>query len=85
MKPIDFEGSNCVFAENQEEYVPLPVFKEEDGYVTSVWEFSKEEIELIKENGKLCVRVSTFNQPLQPIQLWVAEVEEKKESEGEDV
>lgn len=74
MDPIKFEGMNETFAENQPEYIPLPVCKESDGKVTSVWELTDEERELIANGAKVCLCQSTFNQALQPINLWVAEV-----------
>lgn len=35
MKPIDFEGTNCIYGKGQEEYMPLPAYKQEDGTVTT--------------------------------------------------
>lgn len=67
MKPIKFEQQNVVYAENQEQYIPLPANKNESGDVITCWELSKEEIQKINETGKLWIAVKTFNNPLQPI------------------
>jgi len=69
MKPIEFEGANVVYAENQEEYQSLPAFKDDDGTVVTCWELSPEEIKQISETGKLWLSVMSFNKPLQPVLL----------------
>lgn len=71
MEPIKFGGMNEVFAEDQSDYIPLPVFKEADGEVISVWELTDEEREMIANGGKVCLCQSTFNKALQPVNLWV--------------
>jgi hypothetical protein len=40
MKPVKFRGQNCTFAENQPEYIPLPAHRDDDGTITSCWNFS---------------------------------------------
>ena len=37
MKIIEFKQQNCVYAETQPEYLPLPSHKTKDGEVTSCW------------------------------------------------
>ncbi len=71
MKPIKFKGQNCIFAEDQPEYIPLPVCKGTNGQVTSVWELSDEKRKQIAKGGKICLCQSTFNKALQPVNLWV--------------
>ena len=71
MEPIKFEGQNQIFAEDQPEYIPLPVYKAADGKVTSVWKLTDEEREQIAKGGVVCLCQSTFNQALQPVNLWV--------------
>lgn len=69
MNPIKFEEYNCVYAENQEEYLSLPVHKSDDGIVTSCWQASlKEKLKLLFF-GKIYIQVMTFNKPLQPIKV----------------
>lgn len=76
MDPIKFEGMNEIFAENQPQYIPLPVCKEIDGKVTSVWKLSDEDREKIANSAKVCLCQSTFNKALQPVNLWVDDVKE---------
>ena len=68
MKPIEFKEQNCVFAENQPQYLPLPAHKvnEPEGRVIFCWKMSfKERIKLLI-TGKIWCSLMTFNQPLQP-------------------
>ena len=76
MEPIKFKGMNQTYAEGQPEYIPLPVWKEDDGGVTSVWELDEEEKKRILEHGFICLKQSTFNQALQPVNLWIPEKED---------
>lgn len=66
MKPIKFKEHNTVYAENQKEYLPLPVYKNKDGIVTSCWKLNV--LERIKTlfTGKVFISNMTFNNPLQP-------------------
>jgi hypothetical protein len=66
MKPIPFEGQNCVFAENQSEYNQLPAYKHVDGQVICCWKLSWPERVKILLSGILWQSVLTFNRPLQP-------------------
>lgn len=66
MKPIEFEGMNRVYAENQPEYLPLPVRKAEDGEVVSCWKLTWWERVKVLITGKMWFACLTFNQPLQP-------------------
>ena len=66
MKPIGFAEHNCVFAEDQEEYLPLPVHRTEDGLVISCWRLSLRERLKLVWTGRLWWSVLTFNHPLQP-------------------
>jgi hypothetical protein len=66
MKPINFKESNCVYAKDQKEYLPLPVYKTKDGEVTSCWKFSFFERIKILFTGKVYLTLLTFNNPLQP-------------------
>ena len=66
MKPIGFPGQNCVYAENQPEYVPLPVHETADGMVTSCWKLTRWERVRVLFTGRIWWQALTFNQPLQP-------------------
>jgi hypothetical protein len=66
MKPVKFPGSNCTYAENQPEYLPLPVHRTDDGVVTSCWTMTWRERLRVLFTGRIWWRVLTFNHPLQP-------------------
>ena len=66
VKPIKFPEQNCTYAENQPEYLPLPVHKTKEGLVISCWYLTwRERIKLLF-TGQIWWEVHTFNQPLQP-------------------
>ncbi len=69
MKPIKFPEHNCVYAEDQPDYIPLPVYKVHEspqGEAISCWKLSwRERIKLLF-TGKLWWCTSTFHKPLQP-------------------
>jgi hypothetical protein len=68
MKPIKFKEQNCVFAKDQPEYLPLPVFKADtpQGECVSCWQLSFRERLRILFTGKLWACLMTFNKPLTP-------------------
>ena len=67
MEPIKFKECNATYAENQPEYVPLPVYKKPDGTVTSCWKMNLWECFYVFFTGKIYLKSMTFNKPLQPI------------------
>ena len=66
MEPIKFKEQNCTYAENQPEYLPLPVFKDINGIVVSCWKLSFTERIRILFNGKIWLSLMSFNKPLTP-------------------
>ncbi len=66
-----------VYAEDQAEYTPLPVRRNDAGEVTSEWEPDAAEMSRLLETwastGKIRVRITllTFNNPLQPMRVEV--------------
>lgn len=66
MKPINFKEANMKLAENQPEYLTLPVHKDSDGIVTSCWQANFWERLWLFFTGKIFVQQMTFNKPLQP-------------------
>lgn len=68
MEPIKFKEQNCVYAENQAEYLPLPCFKNDstEGEVVSCWKLTFKERLKMLFTGKLWVCLLTFNKPLTP-------------------
>ena len=73
MKPIKFEGMNTNYVSGSCDDLPVMVAPDEAGNktITSVWEFSAEDLECIQQGGKLCLCLYG-QQP--PVSLWVQEV-----------
>ncbi len=69
MHPVTFKNSNCMFAKDQPEYLPLPANKTEDGRVTTCWKFTLKERLWILFSGKFYLQILTFNNPLQPLKM----------------
>lgn len=69
MNPIPFKGHNKVYAKDQPQYRPLPVFKADspEGECVSCWELSFKERLKVLFTGKLWLSMMTFNKPLTPI------------------
>lgn len=69
MTPIEFPGHNVVYAKDQPEYQPLPALhmRDAEGTVISCWQLTEEEKEIIAKEGKLYIKMLTFNQALTPI------------------
>lgn len=71
MKPIRFKEQNVIYAENQDEYQPLPALKTNDdmGTVVSCWELSFKERLRVLFTGKIWMGLCSFNKPLTPSYL----------------
>ena len=67
MKAVKFKEQNVTFAENQEEYSPLPAFRDSNGVVVTCWKLSFKERILMLFKGELWHSTMTFNSPLQPL------------------
>jgi len=67
MKPISFKQQNCIYAEHQPEYIPLPAHRDKDSIITSCWKFTLKERLKVLFRGKMYWQQWSFNQPLQPI------------------
>lgn len=69
MKPIKFKEVNVTFAENQDEYLPLPAFRsdEPEGQIVSCWKLTFIERVRILFIGKLWVSLMMFGKPLTPM------------------
>lgn len=66
MEPINFDGCNIIFAEDQPEYMPLPAHKNILGDVTVCWKLSFKERVKVLFTGKIWQKILTFNKALQP-------------------
>lgn len=73
MNPIEFKEQNKVYAKNQTQYKPLPVYEDNGDYGSCIhcWELSFIERIKILFTGKLWVYVLNFGHPLHPIKLMV--------------
>lgn len=58
--------ANVIIAEKQDEYTSLPAHVFPNGLVCCCIELSKEELEEVKNTGKVYVSHLTFKGPLQP-------------------
>lgn len=73
MKPVKFKEHNFVYAENQPEYTPLPVFKNDmrnpdsRGEVISCWKLSFWERVRVLFSGKIWISELMFGKRLTPI------------------
>lgn len=74
MIPIDIGekyGVRRVYAANQPPYQPLVTNVDQEGGVFSVWQLTLEERQAILDGARIGLRMLTFGQPLQPINLSV--------------
>lgn len=69
MKPIKFKEQNVVYGKGQKEYLPLPAHRDQQGIITMCIELTQEDIREARKTGKIWAQLSTFNQPLQPLQF----------------
>ena len=56
-----------VYAEDQPEYLPLPVLKHPSGKVISCWKLNFKELIRLIITRRLYIAILTFNSPLQPL------------------
>ncbi|MCK5308843.1 MAG: hypothetical protein KAJ73_09550 [Zetaproteobacteria bacterium] len=73
MEAVEFDQSNVLIAEDQEEYLTLPAHRwlggDPDGEVTTCWRLSILERFHILLTGRIYLKVWTFNKPLQPLKM----------------
>ena len=69
MKPIEFKGSNVVFAKDQPQYLTLPAYLDPgpEGTVISCWQLTLKERIKILFTGKLWLSHLMFGKPLAPL------------------
>lgn len=76
-KPVvaGLEKHERVFAKDQPEYIPLRtlVANRQEGTVMSRWTFTDEQRKAIAEGADIYLQLSTFNRPLQPIRIVIAD------------
>lgn len=73
MKPIETKDTNCIYAKDQPEYLPLPVHRvgNPEGEIISCWELTWKERIILLFGGRVYISMWTFNKPLQPIRPYV--------------
>lgn len=84
MRPVSpiipkVELPETVYAKDQPEYQPLPVWKAETGTTLSRWHLTFRERLIALLRGDVYLWIETFNHPLQPVMLQV----ERPEMESE--
>jgi hypothetical protein len=67
-----YEDIEVVYARNQPEYLPLRTLKSDSGYVLSRWTLTDEQRRAVLNGDDIYLTLFTFNQPLQPISIFVA-------------
>ncbi len=80
MRPIKFEEQTCILAEDQPEYQDLPVHlgQNPEQAMTSCWELSELDKQLLLKTGKIWLTQYTFGKNFQPILLQVRKPELEK-------
>jgi hypothetical protein len=68
-----FADQEIIYAKDQPQYKPLPVLKKADGVLLSRWRFTDEECAAITNGADIFLMNWTFNQPLQPVAIFVGE------------
>ena len=70
------ENEEIVYAKDQPQYVPLPVLKsrkeDRDGRILMRWQFNEQERVAIANGADLVVSILTYQQPLQPLGMFVS-------------
>lgn len=66
MRPVDFKGSNAIFAKDQPQYLQLPAHVSGDDVVTSCWRLTWRERFKVLLFGCFWWQQMTFGYPLQP-------------------
>lgn len=78
MSPVlseEFVDKERVYAKDQPQYKPLPVIKRPDGILLSRWRLTDAERKALINGADILLFNWTFNQPLQPVLMEVAEVD----------
>ncbi len=65
MNPVEFDQVNVRYAENQDEYLTLPAYRDERESI-SCWKFTLKERFMILLFGRLWLRQCNFGEALQP-------------------
>lgn len=69
----EFQDKEIVYAKDQPEYIPLPVHRTPEGIVLTRWHLTDSEREAVAAGADIFLFLHTFNQPLTPMRIEVAE------------
>jgi len=71
MRPIP-QHDKLILAEEQEDFVPLPCLLAKDRqYVITEWAFTKEDLKILKDGGRIRIQTLIMGQPFQPVLISV--------------
>jgi hypothetical protein len=68
-------ATRVIFAKDQPEYRNLPATVSPDGIVVTEWEPTADELDALLSGGRVRILLHTFNHPLQPLRVEIAEPE----------
>jgi hypothetical protein len=71
----ELQPEEIVYAKDQPEYLPLPVLRSPQGVVLSRWKLSDQDRAAIAAGADILLSIWTFNRPLSPLLIEVAEVD----------
>ena len=71
-----YEDHERVYAKDQPEYIPLRTLRSPTGNVISRWRLTPEQRLMVAAGEDIFLELATFNQPLQPILLYLADPED---------
>jgi hypothetical protein len=69
MEPRAFGGQTSLAADNQPEYLLLPVRQTGDGVTHSCWQLTDAELEIVLRTQRVWVSQLTGGGPIQPLKL----------------
>jgi hypothetical protein len=72
MIPIKTSWTNVIMGEGQDHVLPCPAHRDpKTGEVIVAFELTDEEVQAVIKTRTVLLKQCTYNQPMQPIQLWV--------------
>lgn len=69
----EFIPYESVYTGKNDEYIPLPVIRNEAGVVLSRWRLTEAERTAVAQGADVFLSIHTFNQPLQPLRVEIGE------------
>ena len=76
MIPVKKPWTNIVMGEGQSHVLPCPAYRDEKtGEIIVAFELTDEEVDAIVKTKTVMLKQYTYGGPMQPIQLWVHDVD----------